>query len=89
MADVFDFPADLVEAARRFHEVTSELDVLERPTFTADYPEGVVEREAELRGAARDLAEQVVTHEFWGSLEGPARVEARSALKQMARSSAG
>lgn len=85
MADVFDFPADLVEAARRFREVSEELESLDRPRFVADYPPGVVEREAALMKEARDLAAQVVTHGFWATLEGPARVAARSALKQAAR----
>lgn len=88
MADVFDFPPDLVAAARRFREVDVELDGLERPRFTVDYPEGVAEREAALMEEARVLAAQVVTHEFWQTLEGPARVAARTALKRQARASA-
>lgn len=84
----YDFPADLVDAARRFHQAQTELERLERPTLVADYPEGVAEREARLRGEARDLAAAVVTHPFWGSLEGPARVAARSALKQTVKASA-
>ncbi|HEX5565414.1 MAG TPA: hypothetical protein VFY14_00465 [Streptomyces sp.] len=81
----YDFPTDLVDAARRFHQAQTELDALERPRFVADYPEGVAEREAGLREECRLLAETLVTHSFWESLEGAERVAARSALKQFVR----
>ncbi|MFH0246588.1 hypothetical protein ACGRHY_30130 [Streptomyces sp. HK10] len=84
-----DFPTDLLQAARRFHQANAELEALDRPRFVEDYPEGVAETEARLRAQMRDLAAALATHPFWDSFSGPARVAARTELKQQAKKALG
>ncbi|MGP3927395.1 hypothetical protein [Streptomyces sp. 8N616] len=85
MADTYDFPDDLLEAQQELHKVRHELTALygRLPRYTDGWSDEDRRKVRELLDRDLELAVFVSTHVFWDSLEGPARVTGRMALKHV------
>jgi hypothetical protein len=79
----FDFPDDLLAAARELRDVRAQVTrhYAALPTGVDQWPNGAEQRTDELLEKVRQLAQQVLEHPWWATVDRESLVAARSALK--------